>query len=162
MLPFFIKLGESLMPKSVAPILVALSAAIATGAVVWAQDSPTQLLPDQIKWAALPSDVAPGATATVLVGPLDQPVHYTVRVHLDKGGIVTPHTHPDNRYVTVLAGEVYAGMGDTVSEATSKRFPAGSFFVLPAGHVHYSWAKDGEVTYQESGIGPTSSTYVKK
>jgi quercetin dioxygenase-like cupin family protein len=76
--------------------------------------------------------------------------------------MVTPHTHPDARHVTVLAGEVYAGTGDTVNEATSKRFPAGSFFVVPAGTVHYSWAKDGEVTYQESGIGPTSNSYLKK
>jgi quercetin dioxygenase-like cupin family protein len=73
-----------------------------------------------------------------------------------------PHTHPDARYVTVLSGGVYAGMGDTVNEATSKRYPAGSFFIVPAGRVHYSWTKDGEVTYQESGIEPTSNSYLKK
>jgi quercetin dioxygenase-like cupin family protein len=142
--------------------LVGLSAVMAVSVAVQAQEASIQLLPEQIKWEALPADVAPGAELMVLVGPLDKPVHYTLRVHLDKGGMVTPHTHPDNRYVTVLAGEVYAGMGDTVNEATSRRFPAGSFFVVPAGHVHYSWAKDSEVTYQESGIGPTSSNYVAK
>jgi hypothetical protein len=26
----------------------------------------------------------------MLVGPLDKPVHYTLRVHLEKGGMVTP------------------------------------------------------------------------
>ena len=142
--------------------LVGLLAAMAASVAVQAQEASIQLLPEQIKWAALPADVAPGAEWMLLVGPLDKPVHYTLRVHLDKGGMVTPHTHPDNRYVTVLAGEVYAGMGDTVNEATSRRFPVGSFFVVPAGHVHYSWAKDSEVTYQESGIGPTSNTYVAK
>jgi quercetin dioxygenase-like cupin family protein len=131
-------------------------------ASVHAQDGAIQLLPDQLKWTVLPPDVAPAAQWAMLVGPLDKPVHYTLRVHLDKGGMVTPHTHPDARYVTVLAGEVYAGVGNTVNEATSKRFPAGSFFIVPAGHVHYSWAKNGEVTYQESGIGPTSNIYVKK
>ena len=140
---------------------VALSAAMAIVAV-HAQEGAIQLLPDQIKWAALPPDVAPGAQSMTLVGPLDQPVHYTLRVHLEKGGMVTSHTHPDARYVTLLAGAVYAGTGDTVNEATSKRFPTGSFFVVPAGTVHYSWAKDGETTYQESGIGPTLSNYVKK
>ena len=142
--------------------LIALSAAIAAVVAVYAQDGAIQLLPDQVKWSPLPPDVAPGAEWMLLVGPLDKPVHYTLRVHLEKGGMVTPHTHPDARYVTVLAGEVYSGTGDTVNEATSKRFPAGSFFVVPAGHVHYSWAKDGEVTYQESGIGPTSNAYIKK
>ena len=107
--------------------LVGLLAAMAASVAVQAQEASIQLLPEQIKWAALPADVAPGAEWMLLVGPLDKPVHYTLRVHLDKGGMVTPHTHPDNRYVTVLAGEVYAGMGDTVNEATSRRFPAGSF-----------------------------------
>jgi quercetin dioxygenase-like cupin family protein len=140
---------------------IGLIAAAATIVPVCAQET-VQLLPDQIKWTDLPSDVAPGAQWMVLVGPLDQPVHYTFRMHLNKGGMVMPHTHPDTRYVTVLSGEVYAGMGDTVNEATSKRYTAGSFFVVPAGHVHYSWAKDAEAVYQESGIGPTGSTYVKK
>ena len=142
--------------------LVGLLAAMAASVAVQAQEASIQLLPEQIKWAALPADVAPGAEWMLLVGPLDKPVHYTLRVHLDKGGMVTPHTHPDNRYEKVLAVEVYAVIGDTVNEATSRRFPAGSFFVVPAGHVHYSWAKDSEVTYQESGIGPTSNTYVAK
>jgi hypothetical protein len=35
---------------------------------------------------------------------------------------VTPHTHPDARYVTVLAGEVYSGMGDTVNEKRRSAF----------------------------------------
>jgi quercetin dioxygenase-like cupin family protein len=148
--------------KRLCVTFVALSAAMAAAAAVHAQDGAIQLLPDQINWSALPPDVTSGATWMMLVGPLDKPVHYTLRVHLEKGGMVTPHTHPDARYATVLSGEVYAGMGDTVNEATSKRYPAGSFFVVPAGHVHYSWAKDGETTYQESGIGPTSNAYLKK
>jgi len=148
------------MPR-LAATYFGLIVAAATISPAHTQDT-VRLLPEQIKWADLPSDVAPGARWMLLVGPLDQAVHYTLRVHLDKGGIETPHTHPDARYVTVLSGEVYAGMGDTVNEATSKRYPAGSFFVVPAGHVHYSWAKDGEATYQESGIGPTGNTYVNK
>jgi quercetin dioxygenase-like cupin family protein len=148
--------------KKLCGTFVALSAAMAAVVAVHAQDGAIQLLPDQLTWAALPPDVTSGAAWMLLVGPLDKPVHYTLRVHLEKGGMVTPHTHPDARYVTVLSGEVYAGMGDTVNEATSKRYPAGSFFVVPAGRVPYSWAKDGEVTYQESGIGPTSNAYIKK
>jgi quercetin dioxygenase-like cupin family protein len=148
--------------KKLCATFIALSAAMAAVVTVYAQDGAIQLLPDQIKWTALPPDVTSGATWMMLVGPLDKPVHYTLRVHLEKGGMVTPHTHPDARYVTVLSGEVYAGMGDTVNEATSKRYPAGSFFIVPAEHIHYSWAKDGEVTYQESGIGPTSNAYLKK
>src|SRR5690242_13751205 len=126
--------------KRLCATFVALSVALVAVVAVHAQEVAIQLLPDQIKWSDLPPEVTSGATWMLLVGPLDKPIHYTLRVHLDKGGTVTPHTHPDARYVTVLAGEVYAGMGDTVNEATSKRYSAGSFFVVPAGHVHYSWA----------------------
>jgi hypothetical protein len=33
---------------------------------------------------------------------------------------------------------------------------------MPAGQVHYSWARNGEVTYQESGMGPTGTAFLKK
>jgi hypothetical protein len=59
---------------------VALSAAMAATVAVHAQDG--VLLPDQIKWAALPADVAPGAQWMML---LDKPVHYTLRVISKKG-----------------------------------------------------------------------------
>ena len=63
-------------------------------------------------------------------------------------------------------GEVYAGMGDTVNEATSKRYTAGTFFVVPAGHVHYSWAKDPKggrgAEPQANGIEPHGLTFSGK
>ena len=64
---------------------VTLSAAMAATVAVHAQDAAIQLLPDQIKWATLPPDVTSGAEWMMLVGPLDKPVHYTLRVHLEKG-----------------------------------------------------------------------------
>jgi protein-S-isoprenylcysteine O-methyltransferase Ste14 len=73
------------MKKSCATF-IALSAAIASAVTVRAQDGAIQLLPDQIKWTALPPDVTSGATWMILAGPLDRPVHYTLRVHLEKGG----------------------------------------------------------------------------
>jgi quercetin dioxygenase-like cupin family protein len=76
--------------------------------------------------------------------------------------MITPHTHPDNRYTTVLSGELYAGLGETMDAAKATRYPAGSFFIMPAGQVHYSLARDGEVTYQESGMGPTGTSFLKK
>jgi quercetin dioxygenase-like cupin family protein len=88
--------------KKLCTTFIALSAAMAAVVTVHAQDGAIQLLPDQIKWTPLPADVTSGATWMMLVGPLDKPVHYTLRVHLEKGGMVTPHTHPDARYVTVL------------------------------------------------------------
>ena len=79
-----------------------------------------------------------------------------------KDGIILPHYHQDTRYVTVLRGTLFAGSGPDVNEANAKAYDEGSFFVVPAGDVHFSWAKDGDVEYQESGIGPTSNELYKR
>lgn len=105
---------------------------------------------------------SPFGEGAILSGPLDKPVLYTQRVHLKQGGLVPPHTHPDTRYTTVLSGTLYVCTGDKVDAATAKAFPAGSFLITPANVVHCSWAKDGDVVYQESGIGPTATNLVKK
>lgn len=105
---------------------------------------------------------SPFGEGVVLAGPLDKPVFYTQRVHLKKGGLVPPHTHPDTRYTTVLSGTLYVCTGDKVAADAVTAFPAGSFIVTPANVVHCSWAKDGDVVYQESGIGPTATNLLKK
>jgi quercetin dioxygenase-like cupin family protein len=136
--------------------IAAVTAALA-GSIVYAQTAGQTMQPVEVKYA--PSPFGEGA---VLSGPLDKPVLYTQRVHLKAGGLVPPHTHPDTRYTTVLSGTLYVCTSDNVSAETAKAFPAGSFVIMPAGVVHCSWAKDGEVTYQESGVGPTATNMVKK
>ncbi len=137
-------------------VILAAAAAIGFGSVVYAQST---LQPVEVKFGATPFK---GVEAAVLSGPLDKQVLYTQRVRLAKDGLVPPHTHPDQRYTTVLSGTLYVCTGDTFSPTAVKAYPAGSFLITPANAVHCSWAKDGEVVYQESGIGPTGTTMVKK
>ena len=125
-----------------------------------AQPGPIRVEPVALRWAPLSNG---GGESAQLAGPQDQKgVFYTSRIHLRPGGLVAPHTHPDARYTTVLSGTLYVCTSDAVSAETARAFPAGSFFIMPAGVVHCSWAKDGEVVYQESGIGPTAVIPVKK
>jgi len=35
--------------------------------------------------------------------------------------------------------------------------PTGAVYVAPANVSHYIWAKDGNVEYQETGVGPTGT-----
>ena len=136
--------------------------AAAGAAAAFAQANLVQFMPDQIKWATAPPGVTKDAQAAVLAGPLDKPVPYTQRVRLAPGGAVTPHTHPDARYTTVLSGVLTVGLGETYDAAKETRYPAGSFVVMPGSQPHYSLAKDGEVVYQESGYGPTGTSFLKK
>ena len=124
---------------------------------------PIEIFPDQIKWESLPESNTSGAKASVLIGNLDdQGTIYELRVHLKNGGYIKPHKHPDDRYVTVLSGELHAGLGKSMDEENITIYPAGSFFVTPAGIVHFARAGNGDVIYQEAGIGPTGTDFIKE
>ena len=136
--------------------------AVALTAAALAQSNLVQFMPGEIKWANGPAGVTKDAQTAVLAGPLDKPAPYTQRVRLAAGGMVMPHTHPDARYTTILSGELTVGLGETFDAAKETRYPAGSFVVMPGGQPHYSLAKSGEVVYQESGYGPTGTSFLKK
>jgi quercetin dioxygenase-like cupin family protein len=139
-------------------VLVASLAATASGAAENVKQ--VQVMPNEIKWTAVPA--APGLKLSWLIGGQDKPGLYELRVHLDKGAVVPPHTHPDRRCVTVLTGELYAAEGSTVDTTRIKRFPAGSFHCVEAKVPHYVLAKDSEVVFQDSGTGPTGTVWIKK
>lgn len=132
-------------------LVAALTLVLAT---TWASAATSDFVfaPDHIKWAPLP--FAPGAKAAWLIGP-DKEELSILRVHLDAGAKMPPHTHLDTRVVTVLSGELYAGRGATFSEDAVKAYGPGTSFVVPVGASHFAWAKAGEVTYQEAAAGPS-------
>ena len=133
---------------------LALLAALAA-ATALAQPSALELRPQDIRWTSAPPDIAPGAQSALLTGAPERAEPYVVRVRLARDGLVRPHRHPDTRYITVLSGTLYAGRGTTIGRSHATALGAGSFYVVPAGTVHYAWAPDGVTEYQEYGVGPT-------
>jgi quercetin dioxygenase-like cupin family protein len=71
-----------------------------------------------------------------------------------------PHFHPDERTIVVLSGTFYFGVGEQWDESKMKAYPVGTFLSEPPKVAHYSWAKDGEVIIQVTGVGPTGSTVI--
>ncbi len=124
-----------------------------------AQTAPVTLLPGEIKYAPLP--FAQGVDAVWLTGGPAAEGAYTVRVRMTRDAKIPPHTHPDTRQVTVLSGELAAGLGMAFDANAVKTYPAGSFFTVPAGVPHFVWAKNGEAIYQESGVGPSPTALIK-
>ena len=71
--------------------------------------------------------------------------------------------HPDEvRTAVVLSGTLYFGTGEEWDESKIKAYPAGTFYSEPSKAPHYTWAKDGEVIIQVTGVGPSGKTFVKK
>lgn len=123
-------------------------------------NAPEPLLPGRLRWASPPN--VSGLQAVWVLGAAQQPGPYLLRVKLAAGGRIPPHTHPDARNTTVLAGTLYVGFGETFDEAKVVAIPSGAVYVAPANVPHYGWAKDGDTLYQEAGAGPTGTVFIQR
>ncbi len=98
--------------------------------------------------------------AAFLIGSPAQPGLYTIRVHLKDGGLMPPHSHPDDRMITVLSGTLHYGFGTTAEPTATKAYPTGATFLAKANDPHYAIGR-GDVIYQESGMAPTGTKWVE-
>lgn len=121
---------------------------------------PVPILPESLEWFGVPhNELLKGAW---VLGSEGASGTYALRVKLAKGGRIPPHTHPDTRYSTVLSGTLLVGFGEAANEKDMVAVPEGGVYVAPAGVPHFLWARDGDVVYQEGGVGPTATTPVKR
>ena len=140
-------------------VAVLLMTAWACGGL--AQDAQVKpVLPQDIKWFTPPTNAT--IHGAWVIGSEQAPDPYLFRVRLEAGGRMAPHTHPDTRNTTVLSGTLYVGFGDTFDETKVVAIPTGGVYVASANVSHFAWAKDGEVVYQEAGVGPTATVPNKK
>jgi quercetin dioxygenase-like cupin family protein len=109
--------------------------------------------------AAVPANPA-GPTMTVLVGDPKLPGLYTVRVAIPAHTQVKPHTHRDNRSVTVLSGAWQMGYGKEFDAKLLKELKPGSLFTEPAGQPHFSQTTDEPVVILVTGYGPNDTKFV--
>jgi quercetin dioxygenase-like cupin family protein len=82
---------------------------------------------------------------------------YAIFAKYKAEGRSAPHTHPDQRILTVLSGTYHSGLGTVFDEAKLRPFHSGSVLIVPANTPHYALAKDGETIVQEVGAGPTAT-----
>ena len=144
--------------------ILALAAAIAPCLAAQA-DEPVamqRLTPSEIAARAPPPN--PGAPAavqmTVLIGDPTKPGLYTVRVNIAPHTQVRPHTHRDNRSVTVISGTWHMGYGTTFDAKSLKDLPPGSFYTEPAAQPHFAQTGDEPVVIWVTGYGPSDTKFV--
>ena len=141
--------------------LVLAFGTVGLSALAYAQGTDTGVL-------KLPQDIEfkgplPGPPQTVVLygDPTKPGAFYVSRVRFLAGWKDPPHWHPDEvRTVVVLSGTLYFGSGDKWDETKFRAYPAGTFYSEPSKAPHFSWAKDGEVIIQITGIGPSGKTFI--
>jgi quercetin dioxygenase-like cupin family protein len=116
--------------------------------------APTIIAPEALKWnpAAFPN-----VTIAVVSGSPAGTGMYAMIAKYAPGSKSVPHTHPDQRVVTVLSGTYYSGAGTEFDESKLKPIRAGTTIVIPANAPHYAWAKDGETMLLEVGTAPSGT-----
>jgi quercetin dioxygenase-like cupin family protein len=113
------------------------------------------LFPQDLEWGPNKT-TPPGMLIAPLHGGPKKPGLFIFRAKFPTGYKLPPHRHPDERIVTVLSGTYYSGVGERFDAAKLVAYPAGSFYVTPAGVPHFAYVESGEVIIQESGYGPDS------
>ena len=138
-----------------------LMLATGIGAGAYAQSTSTGVLklPNEMEFKG-PLTGAP--QTAVLYGDPTKPGLFVTRIKFGPGMKSLPHWHPDEvRTVAVISGTLYFGVGEQWDESKLKAYPAGTFFSEQPKIAHFVWAKDGDVVYQETGVGPTATTPIR-
>ena len=136
--------------------LLAALVSLVSGSAFGQAAAPAPVLPDALAWFSPPGN--PDLRAAWVLGTEKEAAPYVLRVRLAHGGRIPVHTHPDTRNSTVLSGTLYVGFGDSADDSKRVAVPAGALYVAPANVPHSLWARDGDVIYQEAGVGPTANT----
>ena|SRR5436190_1964351 len=112
-----------------------------------------RVTPEEFHWIARGTNIQ----RADLVGQENRRGPYVYRLRFARGYKASPHTHPDDRVVTVISGTFYVGFTERFDESEVKRMPPGSTWTEPVRQAHYGWAKDGDVEIQVVGYGPSGT-----
>lgn len=107
-----------------------------------------------LKWSGNPNEVRVASVS----GNEKSTGLYIYRVKFPQGHKIMPHFHSDERVVTVIAGSLYVGYGNSFNLKEMKNIQEGGIYTEPKEQAHYVWAKDGEVELQVVGYGPSIRT----
>jgi quercetin dioxygenase-like cupin family protein len=118
----------------------------------------TMMTPSQLQWkdaAGLP----PGTQVTVIEGPMNEAVPFTVRIKFPAGAGVPPHWHPAIEHVTVISGVFNAGLGEKLDISNTTALPVGSIAIMQPKTIHFGMFNE-ETILQVHGIGPWEIHYI--
>jgi hypothetical protein len=147
--------------QSLLRLVPAISLSLCMGSASAADLDPKAIsikFPDDIKWVANPG----GSETAVLSGDPSKPGLYVVLNKWKAHHNSKPHSHPNDRFITVISGTWWVGTGTDYNPDSLKPVPAGSFVTHYGNEVHYDGAKDEDTILQIVGIGPATATPAAK
>lgn len=105
-------------------------------------------------------ELRPGLSFTVIEGDPASDGFYILHARFASGTMSAPHFHPNDRFVTVLSGTWWTGIGPRRDPTSEVALGPGSFMKHPAGAAHYDGSREGETIVEIKGFGPAPLVYV--
>lgn len=95
----------------------------------------------------------------ILSGDPGEEGFYAIRLEIPPGLTFPPHSHDQDRHVTVISGVWAFGTGYSGKCEDTTPMSAGAYVMHPKGAVHYDGAcGEGSVEVQITGRGPVKTT----
>ena len=116
---------------------------------------------EKMPWTRIPG-IGPAQEFATIVGDRAKPGLYIQLVRWPPHATLKAHSHPDDRYVMVLRGTFYHGIGEKFDESKLEARPAGSFFTEPKGVRHFGMTKDEGTVLYFVGTGPSTTDNLEK
>lgn len=113
--------------------------------------------PKDVKWKT-----GKASDQAVIFGDPDKPGIYGILIRWHPNSFSRPHFHNTDRYAYVVSGTWWVSSDDTFDPGKTYPMPAGSVVTDLANKVHFDGAKDGEALLELVGMGPVTTTQVKK
>jgi hypothetical protein len=110
-------------------------------------------LPDQIEWKGRTGSANQSA---VLFGDPSKPGLYVQLLKRGPDDWVQPHSHPNDRFITVLAGTMLVGTGSKLDRNNTVAVKAGGHIRDFANQMHYDGTGPEGTTIEIVGMGPTT------
>ena len=102
-----------------------MSTALCGTAAAQEAATPTIIPAETLKWNPTPF---PDVTVAVIAGNPTASGLYAIFAKYRAGGTSAPHTHPDQRVVTVISGTYYAGAGTEFDEVQAEAAETGNYY----------------------------------
>jgi quercetin dioxygenase-like cupin family protein len=97
------------------------------------------------------------AQIATVFGDATKPGMYGIVIKWPPHTFSRPHSHPNERYVTVLSGTWWINTGAKFSPDTMVAMKPGAFVIHHAGQIHYDGTKDDTAMIYIVGMGPAPS-----
>lgn len=114
----------------------------------------------------VPFDAVPdvaGLRYAVLSGNPESAGIYVIRLRISPGLTFPPHSHDQDRHVTVISGVWAFGTGSSGKCEDTIPLTAGAYVMHPKGAVHFDGVCGEEpVEVQIIGLGPVATTWVEE